>query len=199
MRRKGFLAALIALLPVVVALLATRGAWPSPPGGFAMVSEPSLRALGWEVEADPRAGDAAVAETANLLNLAPDQPGKGVVMVVWDLDSVGVTDSRQARVAGIVQVLYHYASAREAWRVCEALPHRLVEWLQKNAEEVRLLPLSIARGRGHLAAVRGPSGVHSLWLAGCRGSAVTVLAIVSLNPQLPSELMPHLQPIVLGP
>ncbi|MDW8064407.1 MAG: hypothetical protein RMK32_02090, partial [Anaerolineae bacterium] len=117
---------------------------------------------------------------------------------VWDLDSVGVTDSRQARVAGIVQVLYHYASAREAQRACEALPHRLMRQLQEAAGEVRLLPLSIARGRGHLLAVRGSSNVYSLWLAGCRGSAVTVLWIVSLNPQLPSELMPHLQSMVLG-
>ncbi|MCS7250938.1 MAG: hypothetical protein RMK32_02095 [Anaerolineae bacterium] len=41
MKRTGFLAALIALLLVVVALLATREARPSSPGGFTLVFEPS--------------------------------------------------------------------------------------------------------------------------------------------------------------
>ncbi|MCS6963717.1 hypothetical protein [Thermoflexus sp.] len=195
--KRNLLLFMILPLSLLITAFPVRGGEPFPADGLLLLSEGSLKELGWEVEVDPRA-DTAVTEIANLLNPAPDQPGKGVVIVVWDLDSVGVTDSRQARVAGIVQVLYHYASAREAQRACEALPHRLMRQLQEAAGEVRLLPLSIARGRGHLLAVRGSSDVYSLWLAGCRGSAVTVLWIVSLNPQLPSELMPHLQSMVLG-
>ncbi|WP_322798731.1 hypothetical protein [Thermoflexus sp.] len=195
MKRKGFWAALIVLLLVIAALLATREAQPSPPSGFALVSEPSLRELGWEIEVDPRHAEWVVAEIARLLSPAPNRPGSGVSMLVWHPDSVGITDLHRVRVAGIFQALYPFASAAEAQRACKALPRRLSEWQQASAEEVR--PLSIARGRGHLVVLQ-TEYVRSFFLIGCRGSALTVLWIASPNPQVPSELLPRLQSMVVG-
>lgn len=206
MKRRGFLGALIALLPAVVALLATQEVGPSLPGGFALVSEPSLRALGWEVEADPHEAEWLVAEIANRLGLAPDRPGEGVSMLVWQQpDSAGVVEIRQARIALIGQVLYTFASPAEARRACEALPHRLIEWQYDPQEEVHpeVRSFPIAGGRGHLVVNQTPFDTkmlfaRSLWLIGCRGSAVMLLGILSTHPQVPLELLPHLQSMVLG-
>ncbi|MCS7352247.1 MAG: hypothetical protein RMM10_12135 [Anaerolineae bacterium] len=144
---------------------------------------------------DSRHADWMVAEIVRLLSSVPNGPIKAVSMLVWHPDSVGVVEFRRARIAGIHQSLYTFASPAEARRACEALPRRLPEWQHASLEEVR--PLSMARGRGHLAVLQ-TLYVRSVWLVGCRGSTLMLLGILSENPQVPSELLPRLQSMVVG-
>ncbi|MCX7690221.1 hypothetical protein [Thermoflexus sp.] len=197
MKNKGSLAALVALASAIVALLAMRGAWLSSPGGFAMVSERSLRELGWEVEADLRPADQIAAEITNMFGLAPKRLGRGVAIAAWDPASAGVTEIHKARIAGIQQVIYPLVSPVEARQACEGLRHHLPKQIHMPLELEEVRSISIANGRGYLLVAQDQVG-KTVWLIGCRASTLTILSIFSPNPDVPRELLPHLQSVVLG-
>lgn len=178
----------IAIFLLLLSMLLTPGIGRtehSSPGEFALLSEQFFKEMGWEVETDSRPADHIAANVADVLGLPRDRPGKGIYMLAWKPAS--------AQIAGVIQILYAFSSSLTAEAACNALFQNLPNRL--GTPLLRTRPVPIVNGHGQLLVTQDPIG-QAVWLIGCRASSVTVLGILSADPEVSRELLQRLQPII---